>query len=111
MSRLLAGEGGGFLRSRLHTRLRSFSQINTAVDAFSSLAPIGEHRPPHTCVKHRVCRVPYRKVNLIDIGPSIDQSPIVRQRVVLEVFGAPGTVATITYLDLNAFTYCLDKSG
>ena len=29
------------------------------------------------------------------------------KHVVMEVFGAAGTVATITYLDI----YCLDKSG
>ena len=53
--------------------------------------------------------------------------PFNPKQVVLEVFGAPGAVATINYLDVNAqpqqvkdqrtvnkvdaYTFCLDKSG
>ena len=64
---------------------------------------------------------------------SIESRLLQPKHVVLEVFGPPRTVATITYLEvnaqpqrvddgtlpwsdrttntLNAFTYCLDKSG
>jgi hypothetical protein len=71
-------------------------------------------------------------------GFSNETAPFNPKRVVLEVFGAPGTVASIHYLDVNAqpqrvddtalpwsyditttepavfanaYTFCLDKSG